>query len=65
MNGSRNTDKLLEISEAMKHRNDLNASNLKDTPLPRYEEGESLSRIWVAVSYTHLVTAFTAAVVLT
>ena len=39
VNGSRNTDKLLEISEAMKHRNDMNASNLTDTPLPRYEEG--------------------------
>ena len=50
VNGSRNTDKLLEISEAMKYRNDLNASNLKDTPLPRYEEGESLSRIWVVRS---------------
>ena len=31
VNGSRNTDKLLEISEAMKHRNDMNASNLTDT----------------------------------
>ena len=50
VNGSRNTDKLLEISEAMKHRNDMNASNLTDTPLPRYEEGESLSRIWVVRS---------------
>lgn len=50
VNGSRNTDKLLEILEAMKHRNDMNASNLTDTPLPRYEEGESLSRIWVVRS---------------
>lgn len=50
LNGSHNTDKLLKISEAMKHMNDVNASNLKDTPLPRYEEGESLSRIWVVQS---------------
>lgn len=28
----------------------MNASNLTDTPLPRYEEGESLSRIWVVRS---------------
>ena len=34
----------------MKYRNDKSASDLKDTPLPRYEEGESLSRIWVVRS---------------
>lgn len=50
VNGSHNTDKLLKISEAMKYRNDKSASDLKDTPLPRYEEGESLSRIWVVRS---------------
>ena len=50
VNGSHNTDKLLKISEAMKYVNDQNALKLKDTPLPRYEEGESLSRIWVVRS---------------
>lgn len=50
VNGSHNADKLVKISEAMKHTNDRNAADLKDKPLPRYEEGESLSRIWVVRS---------------
>ncbi len=51
VNGSHNTDKLLKISEAMKYRNDKKCIRFKkDTPLPRYEEGESLSRIWVVRS---------------
>ena len=50
VNGSHNADKLLKISEAMKHMNDQNSLKLKDMPLPRYEEGESLSRIWVVRS---------------
>jgi len=50
INGSHNTDKLLEISEAMRHLNDVNAGNLKNAPLPRYEEGQSVNRIWVVRS---------------
>lgn len=50
LNGSHNRDKLVKISEAMRHINELNAGNLTNTPLPRYEEGQSLSRIWVVRS---------------
>ena len=50
LNGSHNTDKLLEISEAMRHINEVNAGNLKNAPLPRYEEGQSVNRIWVVRS---------------
>lgn len=50
INGSHNRDRLLKISEAMRHINELNSGQLKDKPLPRYEEGESLSRIWVVRS---------------
>ena len=50
MNGSHNTDKLVKISQALRHVNELNDSNLKDVPLPRYEEGESMNRIWAVRS---------------
>lgn len=50
LNGSHNADKLLEISEAMRHINEVNAGNLKNAPLPRYEEGQSINRIWVVRS---------------
>ena len=50
LNGSHNTDKLLEISEAMRHINEVNAGNLKNAPLSRYEEGQSVNRIWVVRS---------------
>ena len=50
LNGSHNADKLLEISEAMRHINEVNAGNLKNAPLPRYEEGQSVNRIWVVRS---------------
>lgn len=50
VNGSRNRDKLVQISEAMRHMNEQNQANLKDAPLPRYEEGRSLNCIWVVKS---------------
>ena len=50
VNGSRNKDKLLKISEAMRHMNEVNNANQDDTPLSRYVEGESLNRIWVVRS---------------
>lgn len=50
LNGSHNTDKLVKISQALRHMNEQNAGKLKDVPLPRYEEGESLNRIWVVKS---------------
>ena len=50
VNGSHNEDKLLSISEAMRHMNETNNANQEDTPLSRYEEGESLNRIWVVRS---------------
>ena len=50
VNGSRNIDKLVEISEAMRHMNEQNMAGTKDAPLPRYQEGESLNRIWVVKS---------------
>ena len=50
VNGSHNVDKLVKISEAMKIMNEKNMAGLKDTPLPRYEEGRSLNCIWVVPS---------------
>lgn len=50
VNGSHNVDKLVKISEAMKIMNEKNMTGLKDTPLPRYEEGRSLNCIWVVPS---------------
>ncbi|SFG76828.1 SusC/RagA family TonB-linked outer membrane protein [Prevotella sp. KH2C16] len=50
LNGSHNTDKLVEISEAMRHINEYNAAHITNRPLPRFEEGQSLSRIWVVRS---------------
>ncbi len=50
LNGSHNTDKLVKISQALRHMNEQNAGKLQDVPLPRYEEGESLNRIWVVKS---------------
>ncbi len=50
LNGSHNTDKLVKISQALRHMNEQNAGKLKDVPLPRYEEGESMNRIWVVKS---------------
>lgn len=50
VNGSHNKDKLVEISEAMRHINELSTKNLTDSPLPRYEEGYSMSSIWVVPS---------------
>lgn len=49
-NGSHNTDKLVKISQALRHMNEQNAGKLNDVPLPRYEEGESMTRIWVVKS---------------
>ena len=40
----------MKISQALRHVNELNDSNLKDVPLPRYEEGESMNRIWAVRS---------------
>lgn len=50
LNGGRNKNKLLKISEAMRHLNELNSKRTTSTPLPRYEEGRSLSSIWVVQS---------------
>ncbi len=52
LNGSRNKDKLVKISQALKHMNSLNTSREAETrrPLPQYVEGESLSRIWLVPS---------------
>ena len=50
VNGSHNRDKLVEISEAMRHINELSTKNLENSPLPRYEEGYSMSSIWVVPS---------------
>ncbi|TCD25461.1 SusC/RagA family TonB-linked outer membrane protein [Pedobacter psychrodurus] len=49
-NAAHNSDKLTNISSALKALNDMNAANITSTPLPRYVEGESLSRIWVVPS---------------
>lgn len=50
LNGSHNTDKLKNISEALRHMNEENYSTQEDSPLPHYEEGESINRIWVVKS---------------
>lgn len=50
LNGSHNKDKLVEISEAMRHINEKSTNELKDSPLPRYQEGYSMSSIWVVPS---------------
>lgn len=50
LNGAHNRDKLAKISKALQHMNDVNAANQKNSPLPRYMEGESLTRIWVVES---------------
>lgn len=51
VNGSHNTDKITKISNALEHMNQVNAEKLDDSPLPRYEEGQSLNRIWVVKSF--------------
>ncbi|WP_294143267.1 SusC/RagA family TonB-linked outer membrane protein [uncultured Sanguibacteroides sp.] len=59
LNGSHNTDKLKKISEAMRNMNRVNSDQMSDIeiakkngykPLPHYEEGESINRIWVVRS---------------
>lgn len=50
LNGSHNTDKLKKISEALRHMNEENYNAQEDSPLPHYEEGESINRIWVVKS---------------
>lgn len=50
VNGSHNTDKLKKISEALRHMNEQNYNDQADSPLPHYEEGESINRIWVVKS---------------
>lgn len=51
INGSHNTDKITKISNALENMNQVNAQKLDDVPLPRYEEGQSLNRIWVVKSF--------------
>ena len=50
LNGSHNTDKLKNISEALRHMNEENYNKQEDSPLPHYEEGESINRIWAVRS---------------
>ncbi|WP_434802132.1 SusC/RagA family TonB-linked outer membrane protein [Gabonibacter chumensis] len=50
LNGSHNKDKLKKISEALRNVNSVNADKLDASPLPHYEEGESINRIWVVKS---------------
>lgn len=50
VNGSHNTDKLTKISEALKNMNERNSANKSSEPLPRYQEGESLTGIWAMKS---------------
>ena len=50
LNGSHNTDKLKKISEALRHMNEENYNKQEDSPLPHYEEGESINRIWAVRS---------------
>lgn len=49
-NGSHNRDKMTKISNALEYMNSVNAGKLDATPLPRYEEGQSLNNIWVVKS---------------
>lgn len=51
VNGSHNTDKITKISNALEHMNQVNAEKMDDVPLPRYEEGQSMNRIWVVKSF--------------
>lgn len=53
LNGAHNRDKLVKVSEALRKMNESNAANSLKTnaPLPQYQEGESLTRIWVMKSY--------------
>lgn len=59
LNGSHNTDKLKKISESMRNMNKVNADQMSSVelakqngykPLPQYEAGESINRIWVVRS---------------
>lgn len=50
VNGSHNTNKLVEISEALSQMNELNASTESVSPLPRYVEGMSTTAIWAVQS---------------
>lgn len=50
INGSHHTDKITKISNALEHMNQVNAEKMDDVPLPRYEEGQSMNRIWVVKS---------------
>ena len=50
LNGSHNTNKLTQISEALSRMNELNASAESVTPLPRYVEGMSTTAIWAVRS---------------
>lgn len=49
-NGSHNVDRITKISEALRHMNELNNNKQGAVPLPHYEEGQSLNRIWVMKS---------------
>lgn len=50
VNGSHNKNKLKEISQALQHQNDINASAESVSPLPRYVEGQSTTGIWAVRS---------------
>lgn len=51
LNGSYNKNRMEKISESLKAMNDLNLSRVDDSPLPRYIEGMSMTKIWVVKSY--------------
>lgn len=50
VNGSHNRNKLKEISQALQHQNEINASAETISPLPRYVEGQSTTGIWAVPS---------------
>jgi hypothetical protein len=53
VNGSRNRDKILKISNALKKQNQLNdvtTNNKQTQPQYRYQEGESVNNIWAVRS---------------
>lgn len=50
INGSHNTDKIVKISDALRHMNERNANSTKNAPLPQFQEGGSQSDIWVVKS---------------
>lgn len=50
LNGSHNRDKLKKISEVLRKMNEDNMNRQGDSPLPHYEEGESVNRIWAVRS---------------